>query len=162
MHNSLATVITILALAPSSLLCASAQHQGDRDPRTVTLATLHDFRAPVAAVHDTKRDVYLVSNINGEGTARDGNGSISIVSPDGFTVTPFVEGGRGGAVLNAPKGLAIAGDVLWVADIDHVRAFDRESGKPLRDVDLAPLGAIFLNGVAAADDGGVYVTDTRL
>jgi hypothetical protein len=33
-------------------------------------------------------------------------------------------------VLNAPKGLALSADTLFVADIDHVRLFDRVSGAP--------------------------------
>jgi hypothetical protein len=55
--------------------------------------------------------VYFVSNINGAGTARDNKGYVSRVAPDGtVTVPKFLEGGRSGVILNAPKGLAILGD----------------------------------------------------
>jgi hypothetical protein len=56
--------------------------------------------------------------------------NISRVSPDGrLTTRRFVEGGREGATLNAPKGLAIVGRELFVADIDVVRSFDRITGE---------------------------------
>ncbi|HEY2905899.1 MAG TPA: hypothetical protein VGJ29_08345 [Vicinamibacterales bacterium] len=48
-----------------------------------------------------------MSNINGEGTARDNNGYISRVAPDGRVLTArFIEGGHNAVTLNAPKGLA--------------------------------------------------------
>jgi sugar lactone lactonase YvrE len=71
----------------------------------------------------------------------------------------FIAGGRGGARLNAPKGMAIAGDTLWVADIDAARAFDRRSGKPITAVSLAK-EAKFLNDAAVGPDGAIYFTDT--
>jgi len=71
----------------------------------------------------------------------------------------FIAGGRGGAVLNAPKGMAIKGDTLWVADIDAARAFDKRSGKPLTTVSLAGR-ARFLNDAAVGPDGAIYMTDT--
>jgi sugar lactone lactonase YvrE len=74
----------------------------------------------------------------------------------------FIKSGVGGAVLDAPKGLALHGDTLWVADIDVARAFDTRSGRPLVNVDLAPLHALMLNGAAVGPDGRVYFTDTAI
>ncbi len=125
--------------------------------------TISRLDAPVCVLHDAKQDVYFVSNINGEGTARDNNGYISRVAPDGRVLTArFIEGGRHAITLNAPKGLAILGDELWVADIDCVRSFNRSSGRPVRTVDIAPLGALFLNEMTTGPDQAVYVTDSRL
>ena len=72
------------------------------------------------------------------------------------------EGGKGGAKLDAPKGLALVGDTLWVADIDHVRAFNRRTGAPIADINLSSQKATFLNDVAVGGDGNVYVTDTGI
>jgi sugar lactone lactonase YvrE len=58
--------------------------------------------------------------------------------------------------------MALVGDTLWVADIDVVRGFDRRTGAPMQTVDLGSLGAKFLNDVAAAPDGVLYVTDSGL
>jgi sugar lactone lactonase YvrE len=133
------------------------------DVHAVRVATLSKLDAPVCALHDPDQDVYFVSNINGAGTARDNNGYISRVSPDGrLTTRRFVEGGRAGATLNAPKGLAIVGRELFVADIDVVRSFDRVTGKPLRTFQMPAPGGLFLNEMAVGPDDAVYVTDTRL
>jgi hypothetical protein len=116
---------------------------------------------PESAVHDTIHDVYLVSNIRGDGLARDSNGFISRIRPDGSVeALRFIEGGRSGVTLHAPKGMALRGDSLWVSDIDVVRVFSATSGAPLGFVDLAPHGAMFLNDVATGPDGSLYITDT--
>ena len=62
--------------------------------------------------------------------------------------------------LNAPKGLALVGGVLYVADIDTVRMFDRATGAPKGEVKLP--GATFANDVFAGEGGKVYVTDSGL
>lgn len=74
----------------------------------------------------------------------------------------LVEGGKNGVTLDAPKGLALTGDTLWVADINHVRAFNRKTGAKLADIDLTAQKATFLNDVAVGGDGAVYVTDTGI
>jgi hypothetical protein len=118
------------------------------------------FATPESVLHDAAADVYLVSNLNGAPLAKDGNGRIVRVAPDDLVPRPWIEGGSNGVTLHAPKGMALHGDVLWVADIDVVRRFDRGSGAPLGEV-VVP-GATFLNDVAIAPDGTVYVTDTGL
>ncbi len=118
------------------------------------------FDTPECALHDPVADVYLVSNIHGEPLAKDGNGYIARVEPDGPMQRHWIQGGVGGVTLHAPKGMAIAGDTLWVADIDVLRKFDRRSGAPLGEVVIP--GATFLNDVSAAPDGTVYCTDSGL
>ena len=116
-------------------------------PRRV--ATVAGFQTPESVKYDSALDVYFVSNINGNPSVKDGNGFISRVKPDGSVETlKFIEGGRNGVTLNAPKGLALIGDTLWVTDIDAVRAFNAKTGKPVASVDVP--GAVFLNDPAAA------------
>ena len=112
-------------------------------------------------MHDAEADLYLVSNLAGKPLEKDGNGFISRVAPDG-TVKElrFIEGGKRGVKLHAPKGMALAGDELYVADIDEVRVFDRSTGAPKRSI--AVKGSSFLNDVSVAPDGSVYVTDSGL
>jgi len=120
---------------------------------------LGGFATPESVLHDPVDDVYLVSCIDGSPTAKDGRASIQRIEPSGRKVdADFIRGGVGGVTLDAPKGMALAGDVLWVADIDVLRRFDRATGKPLGDV--AVPGATFLNDVSVAPDGSVWVTDT--
>jgi len=114
-------------------------------------------------LHDPAQDIYFVSNINGSPTAKDNNGFISRVRPDGAVENlKFIEGGHGGVTLDAPKGLAIRGDTLWVADIDVVRSFDAKTGAARDSVSLASLGAVFLNDIAIAQTGALYITDTGI
>jgi sugar lactone lactonase YvrE len=74
----------------------------------------------------------------------------------------FAESGKNGVTLHAPKGMAIKGDTLWVADIDVLRGFDRRSGRPVATIEFAAQRPTLLNDVALGPDGRVYVTDTGI
>ena len=124
-------------------------------------ATISGFKSPESVRYDSADDVYYVSNVNGDEFAKDDNGFITRMKSDGtIDSLRFIAGGRGGVTLNAPHGSVIIGDTLWVADIDAMRAFNKRTGAPVATVDLKRLGAVFLNDVAAAPDGSIYVTDT--
>jgi sugar lactone lactonase YvrE len=119
-----------------------------------------DMATPESVLYDAANDRYLVSNINGKPLDADNNGFISELSPDGkVTKLKLVEGG-GKVTLNAPKGMVIVKGVLYVSDIDTVRAFDAKTGAPKGSTKIA--GATFLNDVTAGPDGTVYVTDSGL
>jgi hypothetical protein len=119
------------------------------------------FATPESVLHDVLADVYLVSNINGQPVDEDGNGFISRLSPDGEVLAlKWIDGEADGVTLNAPKGMAVAGEILFVTDISVVRMFDRQTGEPRGEISIE--GADFLNDVASASDGGVYVTDTGI
>lgn len=119
------------------------------------------FQTPESVVHDRAGDVYIVSNINGGPLDKDDNGFLSRVSPDGRVLElKWIDGAADDVTLHAPKGLGIHGDSLFVADIDSVRIFGREAGKPLGA--WAVPGATFLNDLATGPDSSVYVTDTGL
>src|SRR2546426_7894859 len=77
-------------------------------PAATKLAVVEGFLTPESVLHDPVQDIYFVSNINGSPTAKDNNGFISRVRPDGAVENlKFIEGGHSGVTLNAPKGLAI-------------------------------------------------------
>jgi sugar lactone lactonase YvrE len=114
---------------------------------------------PESIVHDLVDDVYFISNINGAPDGVDDDGFISRVLPDGtIDALTFIDGAGDGVVLDAPKGMVILEDTLWVADITRVRKFDRVSGAPLGEVVID--GAVFLNDLAADAAGNIYVSDT--
>jgi sugar lactone lactonase YvrE len=116
------------------------------------------FSTPESVFYDAAQDVYFVSNINGDPLAKDNNGFIAKVTPEG-QVAKFVEGGKPGITLNAPKGIAIVGDTLLVADIDTVRIFNRTSGEAKGEIAIK--GATFLNDLSVGADGKtVYASDT--
>jgi sugar lactone lactonase YvrE len=119
------------------------------------------LETPECVLYDDANDVYLVSNVHGKPTEADGNGFISKLSPDGRVESlKWIEGGRNKVTLNAPKGLAIIGEVLYVADIDAIRMFDRKTGAPAGDVKVP--GATFLDRIAATTDGRILFTDMAM
>ena len=120
---------------------------------------LAGFKTPESIGYDEANDRYLVSNINGTPDEADNNGYISLVSPDGkMILEKFIAGGVNKVQLSAPKGSAITGGMLYVADIDTVRSFDLKTGAPKASVKIP--GATFLNDVDADAKGNVYVSDT--
>jgi sugar lactone lactonase YvrE len=129
-----------------------------------------EFEGEKALEKRLGRDVYLVNDADAAGNAeqhygsgKDDNGYISWVSaanPDSAVV--FAQGGRNGVTLDSPKGMAIHGDTLWVADINFLRGFDRKTGAPLANIDFTAYGAVQLNDVAIGPDSTIRVTDTGI
>jgi sugar lactone lactonase YvrE len=157
-----------LALAPTLLVAAlvfapgaraDADDRGGSEERAKAVNIVIDgFIRPESTLHDTRRDVYLVSNITNGPRDEDNSGFVSRVSPKGTVVElKWIAGGVNGVTLNAPKGMTIANDILYVADIDRLRKFDAASGDPIGSIFFP--GATFLNDVASDRHGNVYVTD---
>ena len=143
---------------------SAAASGGAASPDTLParVAEIASFKTPESVKYDSELDLYFVSNINGNPSSKDGNGYIATVNPDSTGMKMFIEGGVGGVTLNAPKGMAIVGDTLWVADIDAARAFNRRTGKPIRSVELGRLQVIFANDIAPGPDSAIYLTDTGI
>ena len=120
------------------------------------------LNVPESVRYDPELDVYYIANINGNPSNKDNNGFIARVHAESTTVvTMLVEGGKRGVRLNAPKGMALRGDTLFVADIDMLRMFNRRTGEYLGAVSLREQNATFLNDVAIGPDG-VYISDTGI
>ena len=100
---------------------------------------------------------YFVSNIGAklEPTAKDGDGAISYINSNGKLqeVKYFDD------ILNAPKGLDIIGDILFVADIDHLKGYHITTRKKVFDLNLEGK-AILLNDLSKVDDSLLVITDS--
>jgi hypothetical protein len=132
-------------------------------PIAAQIAWLGDLHQPEGVRYDADQDVFFISNMNGFGSAKDGNGYIVEVKANDLSISKvFAENGRAGVILDAPKGMTINGDTLWICDIDKMRAINRRTGLYLGALDLAPYGALLLNDVTMGGDGAMYITDTGI
>ena len=139
----------LLALLTPSLAWAQTDVQ-----LTETWKLTSGLDRPESVVYDSEQDVLYVSNIKGGGTDKDGNGYLARVAPDGELLdSAWVTG------LNAPKGLALVGRTLYVADIDELVEVDVDSDDVVARYEAE--GAQFLNDVTADSAGTVYVSDSR-
>ena len=137
-------------LAASALLLAGCSGRAAADTRW---AVTEGMENPESAYVDADTGFLFVSQVAGDGAAKDGNGRISKLTLDGKVLAAdWVTG------LNGPKGLRSHKGTLWAADIDQIVGIDIASGKVTQRA--AAGGAKFLNDVACAPDGTVYVSDT--
>ncbi len=153
MRCVLGVVGMVLALAASILAQAPPPANVPAPPALWTITG--DVAAPESAYYHAASQSIFISNINGPILEKNGLGYISRLRHDGTVVNmKWVIG------LNAPKGLRSAGDTLWVSDIDEVVGIDIASGRITSRVQIE--GAQFLNDLATAPDGTVYVSDSQL
>ncbi|MBC8152803.1 MAG: acetolactate decarboxylase [Bacteroidetes bacterium] len=102
---------------------------------------------------------YFVSNIGAKLNAdKDGDGFISELAANGDLKTiRFLPTGTDR--LNAPKGMAMLGDVLYVADIDRVVGFSLSSRRQVFEQPVAGK-ATFLNDLTAVNQHTLLLSDT--
>lgn len=156
-HTLPAALVTAAFMAIS---CGGDAPENPNEERAAPF-TIEDIglQTPESVVYDEQADVYLVSNINGEAAAKDDNGFIARIRPNGGVDSlHWIDGARPDITLHGPKGLALLGDTLFVSDIDSVRAFNRATGAPMGARGVQ--GAAFLNDLTVGHDGTLYVTDT--
>jgi len=111
------------------------------------------LKVPESVLYDAGTNLIYVSNINGNPAKKDGNGFITKLSAKGRILKLKWATG-----LNAPKGMAIFKDKLYVSDIDQLVSVELSSGRLLQKFP-AP-GAQFLNDAAIDEVGNVYVSDS--
>jgi hypothetical protein len=100
------------------------------------------------------KNILYVSLIDGAGWTADGRGGIGKLAFDGKIIdTVWITG------LNAPKGMGIVGNRLYVADMQEVIVIDIDKGKI--EMKLKIDSAKGLNDITVTDKGVIYVSDTR-
>ena len=118
------------------------------------------FHFTESCTFDPERNLILSMNAGERSAGAAPDGFVSLINPDGSVHTSkWIGATRDGLELVSPIGSAIRNGVLYTVDSGFVRSFDLETGRPLRSVEVP--GAGFLNGIAVADDGTAYVSDTR-
>lgn len=140
-------LITLLAL-----ICGLS---GAADAQKLTLKWKTDtlLRVPESVLYDAAANKLYVANIDGGAWEKDGKGSIAVVSVDGkIEKVEWVSG------LDAPKGMGIYKNNLYVADITRVVVIDVPSGKVTRKIEIE--GVKYLNDVTVSKSGQVYISDS--
>ncbi len=112
------------------------------------------FRTPESVLFDGKGKRLFVSNIDGAPAEKDGKGFISIVGLDGKPISlEWIKG------LNAPKGMGIYKNKLYVADLTELVVIDIKQGTIIEKIPVE--GAVFLNDIVIDNKGIVFISDTR-
>lgn len=124
-------------------------------------AIINDLSAPQSIIADPGHG-YLVANANGDPGNRDNRGFISRLDLEGkLTNLHFIQGGNETTVLNAPTGMVLVGEILYVADIDTIRRFSRTTAQPLSSISMTRYHCTSLAGLTANKAGLLFVSDTN-
>lgn len=156
---SLSLTIILLACgpaaAPSEETTAAPSEETTAVP-TLEMAWQTDTTLTTveSVYYDADRRRLYTANIENGPWEMDGQGSIGIVTLDGE-----VTDARWATGLNAPKGMGTRDGKLYVADIDAIAEIDLETGEMLDRYVVS--GAEGLNDIDVADDGTIYVSDSK-
>jgi hypothetical protein len=145
----------------AALACVLVISAGSCKRRQAAAAwELRGLDRPESVIYDGKRNRFLVSSVGGAADSEDRNGFISAVSADGSTsqLRLFTTASIA-APLNAPRGLAIVEDVLYVADLRRVLGIDLQTGRKVFEL-IVP-GAQMLSDISPAEGGLLYVSDAK-
>ena len=111
------------------------------------------FAMPESVLWDAGTGLFYVSSMGVDPMAKDGDGYIATLDAAGAVRNMAFATG-----LDSPKGMGVADGVLYVSDIDSVKAIDLASGQVTAT--YTGEGVVFLNDVTIGTDGTVYVSDT--
>ena len=153
MKTSILTILVFLLIVGLTALTPDVRTKPIRLVKAWETDTT--LRVPESVFYDGGNVLY-VANIDGKSDALDGNGFISKVSLDGKITNLRWTGG-----LNAPKGMGLHKNRLYVTDVYRLVAINTQTGQAEKTWDAVDQKTAFLNDVTVANDGTVYVSDSR-
>lgn len=145
-----------ILLACLMLLCPPAFAQGAAETTYMlgVQSKITGLAAPDSVLHHGQR--HFVSNLGRGGPLEaDGNGFIAEIDDYGSIKTQKAFP-TGEDRLDAPKGMAVIGDVLYVADIRRIVGFSLGDGRQLSVLEAGTA----IEGLAALADGRLLAVDT--
>jgi len=147
-------LLLLLTAASTSLLALTPPVK----PKPISLVKVWEtdttLRTPESVLYDGNNTLY-VTNIDGKPGELDGSGFISKVTLDGK-----IENLRWTSGLNAPKGMGLYKNRLYVTDVYRLVCINTENGQAEKTWDAVGKGG-YLNDVTVAKDGTVYVSDNQ-
>jgi streptogramin lyase len=165
-RKTVAAVLSVLSVSAAAQEfqagepLGSVNEAGVRMEMSDNVKVFGSFHFTESCTFDPDKNLILSMNAGErtEGAAPDG--FVSLINPDGSVHTAkWIGATRDGLELIDPIGSAVRNGVLYTVDSGFVRSFDLETGRPMRSIEIP--GAGFLNGIAVANDGTVYVSDSR-
>jgi len=134
----------------AGLMANAQEHQLVKKWETDTL-----LKVPESALYVEAEKLLYVSNIDGQPWEKDGKGSVGKVGLDGKIIqVDWVKG------LEAPKGLGLYKNKLYVADVDKVAVIDTKKAAIVQTIPVD--GAQGLNDITVDPKNGVvYVSDSK-
>ncbi len=133
---------------------------GEWRPMSDNVKVFGSFHFSESCTFDPNKNLVLAMNAGNRVEASDDDGYVSLINPDGSVHTPkWIGATRDGLELHDPLGSAVSNGVLYTVDSGYVRLFDLATGRPQRSIPVP--GSTLLNGIAVADDGTIYASNTR-
>lgn len=144
----------------AGLPLGSVNEAGERIPMSANVKVYGSFHFSESCTFDPQKNLILAMNNGERGDGTENDGFVSLINPDGSVHTPkWIGATRDGLELHHPLGSAVRNGKLYTVDTGHVRIFDLASGQPLESIPVP--GSTILNGIAVANDGTVYASNTR-
>ncbi|CAI9686852.1 hypothetical protein EAVNVH72_03511 [Elizabethkingia anophelis] len=115
---------------------------------------INGFAMPEGVTSDGKR--FFVSNQGQDVFSKDGDGFISEISEDGKIINLKFLPRKG--ILHAPKGMTVANNILYIADLDRIVGYDINTRKTVFEITISE--AKVLNDICRLENGFITVTET--
>ena len=135
---------------------SSSEAEGSAEPIDSTAQSLSSYTVDqhpeAVAVYENR---FFVGHFGPqlEPQTQDGNGYIAVYNADGQKLDTLIYG------LDAPKGLEVVGQTLYVADVDTLWAIDVNTGEKTGSWSFTGQ-ASFLNGLSAGPDASLFLSAT--
>lgn len=114
--------------------------------------SINSFDQPESVLADPNGKMIYVSNIKGSPVELNGEGYISQLSSDGRVINKHWAKG-----FDAPKGLAVFKNKLYIADMQRLHIVNTDTGETLHSITAS--NSKMLNDVTVDRQGMVYVSD---
>lgn len=147
------TLLLSTFLVAGFISCSQQTEMPNSPPSLDVLWNTPGFNSPESVLLSGDASFLYVSNVGGEGGEHDGNGFISKLAKDGKVITEKWATG-----IDAPKGMALHGDKLYVTDIDKLIEIDVVTGAILQFIPVPE--AKFLNDIVYVPGLGVLFSDS--
>lgn len=156
MNRIISASMALAGLATFQL--AGAPATLSKELKVISDKTITGFGHVESVAYDPKGKVFYTGDFGPDlkPADKDGKGKITKVSLDGKILEDGFLPAKG-QTLNKPKGIWIAGNRLWVTDIDSVWVFDLKT-KEGKKLELP--GITFANDPAVMG-GALYISDNR-